>query len=233
MSDYLILIRETERAQQAMALEDMRELVQGHAAYVDRLKGMNVWRDSERLRPLAGAKRVHATRVEAPPFGEDSSLSAYYLVQADSLDAALALAQSCPLAPGDHLEVRPVMGGQVRGEKASTRGKVFAFAVLGSAASEPAWVEVMDRIDDETRDVLPDDGRFLGGVRLQPPTQGRQVEARAGKRVVLDGPFLECKEVIGGIFFMRLLDLDEAVRWARTTRFVRHGSLEIRELWRS
>jgi hypothetical protein len=49
----------------------------------------------------------------------------------------------------------------------------------------------------------------------------------------MDGPFLESKEVIGGIFFMRMTDVDEAVRWARGTKFMKHGALEVRELWRS
>jgi hypothetical protein len=49
----------------------------------------------------------------------------------------------------------------------------------------------------------------------------------------MDGPFLESKEVIGGLFFLRFASLDEAVEWAGATPFVAHGALEIRELWRS
>jgi hypothetical protein len=32
---------------------------------------------------------------------------------------------------------------------------------------------------------------------------------------------------------MRMADVAEAVRWAKKSRFMRHGALEIRELWRS
>jgi hypothetical protein len=39
--------------------------------------------------------------------------------------------------------------------------------------------------------------------------------------------------VIGGLFVVRTKSLDEAVRWAATTAFVVHGTLEIRELWRT
>jgi hypothetical protein len=32
---------------------------------------------------------------------------------------------------------------------------------------------------------------------------------------------------------MRWATIEEAVEWARTTEFGRHGAVEIRELWRS
>jgi hypothetical protein len=38
--------------------------------------------------------------------------------------------------------------------------------------------------------------------------------------------------VIGGLFIVRMTSIDEAVRWVGETRFVVHGALEIRELWR-
>src|SRR5207302_10972329 len=107
----------------------------------------------------------------------------------------------CSLAPGDTLDVRLGMGGDVRADKTSRQGKTFAFAVLGSAAAESAWVEVMDRIEADTHDGFPDE-RFLGVVRLAAPGRGRQIVARGPKRAVMDGPFLESKEVIGGLFFM-------------------------------
>ena len=95
---------------------------------------------------------------------------------------------------------------------------------------------------------------YLDGERLRPSSDARRVSARdgqvrvsagpfadaettlaiaGGQRGVFDGPFLESKEVIGGLFFMRLSTLEEAVRWAGQTAFVKHGALEIRELWRS
>ncbi len=231
MPDYMILVRENETEQQRMAPSEMKALVEGHAAYVKELKAAGAYRDSERLRPPAEGKRVHARAVEAGPFGDDT-IAGYYLVKADHLDAAVALAEACPLGPGDTLDVRPLMGGDVRADKTSHQGKAFAFAVLGNAPSEDAWVAVMDRIEADTHRGFPDE-RFLGGVRLEAPGRGRQIASRGHKRVVMDGPFLECKEVVGGLFFMRMADLDEAVRWAQGTAFMKHGGLEIRELWRS
>jgi hypothetical protein len=231
MPDYMILIHENASEQQRLAPSETKRLVEGHAAYVKRLKAAGAWRDGERLRPSAEGRRVDAASIAAGPFGDDS-LAGYYLVSAHDLDAALALAESCPMAPGDTLDVRPLMSGEVRDGKADQRGKTFAFAVLGNAPNEKAWIGVMDRIDEETHDDFPQE-RFLGGARLEAPGRGRHIVARGGKRAVMDGPFLESKEVIGGIFFLRMADLDEAVRWAKSSKFVRHGALEIRELWRS
>jgi hypothetical protein len=233
MPDFMILIHEDEAEQQRIAPSETRRLIEAHAAWVEALKAAGAYRDGERLRPSAEGCRVRAGGVEPGPFvGGDRALAGYYLVRADDLAAALSLAESCPIAPGDTLDVRPLMKGDVRADKTGARGKTFAFAVLGNATNEPAWVEVMDRIDAETHASFPADS-FRGGVRLDAPGRGRQVVSRGGKRVVMDGPFLESKEVIGGLFFVRMASLDEAVAWAATTRFVAHGALEVRELWRS
>jgi hypothetical protein len=238
MPDFMILIHEDEAAQARIAPSDTKRLIEAHAAYVVTLRAAGAYRDGERLRPSAEGRRVRAggggARVEPGPFaGDGRALAGYYVVRADDLAAAAALAESCPIAPGDALDVRPLLKGDVRAEKSSARGKTFAFAVLGSAVGERAWVEVMDRIDADTHAGFPAE-RFLGGVRLEPPGRGRQVVSRGGgKRAVMDGPFLESKEVIGGVFFLRMASLDEAVAWAATTRFVAHGALEVRELWRS
>ncbi len=237
MPDFMILLHEDEAEQERIAPSETSRLIEARRAYVQALEDAGAYRDGERLRPAAESRRVRArdggADVEPGPFaGEDRALAGYYLVAAADLAAAVALAAACPMAPGDTLDVRPLMKGDVRADKTGARGKTFAFAVLGNATNERAWVEVMDRIDAETHAGFPSE-RFAGGVRLEPPGRGRQIVSRGGKRAVMDGPFLESKEVIGGLFFLRMESLDEAVAWAATTRFVEHGALEVRELWRS
>jgi hypothetical protein len=136
------------------------------------------------------------------------------------------------MSPGAEFEVRPLMKGRHQPDKTSQQGRVFAFAVLGNAPSQQGWIDVMDRIDESTRDGFPAD-RFRGGVRLHEPGRGRRMTSAGGRRAVFDGPFLESKEVIGGFFFMRMASLDEAADWASRSEFVQHGAVEIRELWRS
>jgi hypothetical protein len=186
----------------------------------------NARRDAGQLRPSAQGKRVTKKDgrlvVTDGPF--DATLDSYYVVRAESLDEAARLATSCP---GDAVEVRPVMGSHLHEGKLDESGKVFACAVLGSAPNEKAWIAGMDRIDAATSKFFPPS--FRGGMRLEAPTTGKQIK----KGHVTDGPFLEAKEVIGGIVFMRMANIDEVVEWAKTSGFVNDGTLEIRELWRT
>ena len=146
--------------------------------------------------------------------------------------AATELAAKAPVLPSDEIDVRPVMKGMCAKDKEAKPGKILACAVLGSTKTEEAWVEVMDRIDEETRGRFPE-ASFLGGLRLEPPRSGRRIVTRGEKRATFDGPFLESKEVIGGLLFVRMTSIEDTVRWAAETPFVVHGALEIRELWRT
>lgn len=228
MSDFLILSTEKAAAPAAS-----REALEAARRFSEDLGARGVLLDAERLRPSREGKRVvhreGTARVTTGPFAD--TLGAYWAVRAGSVDEAVALAQRLPLAPGERLEVRPVMKGQFEPGKMDKVGRVFAFGVLGNAPDERAWVRLMDRIDDETGDEFGPD--FIAGLRLEAPATGRCLVNQRGAPVVLDGPFLESKEVIGGLFFMRLPSMDAAVAWASKTRFAALGAAEIREVWRS
>jgi hypothetical protein len=236
MPEFMVLIHENEAAGAALAPGETRDLLEQQAAYEQQLRAEAAFVDAERLRPSAEGRRVSRdeageARVEPGPF-RGPALEAYYVLKAGDLDAAVELAAQCPLPPEAHVEVRPVMSGEFEPDKTSQKGRLFAFAVLGTAPNERSWIDVMDRIDERTRGLFPEH-QFRGGARLEAPSRGRQLSSAGGRRAVFDGPFLESKEVIGGVFFMRMASLDEAVEWASTSAFVEHGTLEIRELWRS
>ena len=228
---YMLMVLEDEGAHASQSPKAMAELIDERARFAAGLRREGKLRDSGRLRSSREGKRVHPQRVDGGPFAEDGkALGAYYLVEAESVEEAARLATSCPTLPSDEIDVRPLMKAKTEPDKEARPGKIFACAVLGNTATEDAWVEVMDRIDAE--DTRFPDG-FLGGVRLEPPSTGRRVATRGERRATLDGPFLESKEVIGGVFFLRLANIDEAVAWASQSRFIAHGALEIRELWRT
>jgi len=237
MTDYLIMTLEDESAHAAEAPQATARLIEQRAEYAADLRRQGKLRDGGRLRPSKEGKRVRRLgerlEVRDGPFAENGkALGGYLWVEAASTEAAAAVAEACPALATDELDVRPVMKGRAPAEKEAKPGKIFACAVLGNAASEEAWTTVMDRIDAETNERFPETA-FLGGLRLQAPKRGRRVSTRGERRVTFDGPFLEAKEVIGGLFFLRMTSLDEAVRWACETRFIVHGALEIRELWRT
>ncbi len=233
MGEYMLLVLEDEAAHAAQAPSAMATLIERRARFADELRRGGKLRDTGRLRPSREGKRVRPQHVEDGPFAEDGkALAAYYWVDAASVEEAAQLAADCPALPADEIDVRPLMKGGIKPGKEAKPGKIFACAVLGNALTEDAWIEVMDRIDADTTTRFPADSS-LGGTRLQPPTTGKRVATRGERRAMFDGPFLESKEVIGGVFLMRMASIDDVVAWALGSGFLEHGALEIRELWRT
>jgi hypothetical protein len=228
MADYMLMVLEDEAAHAAQPPAQMAELIDHRARFVDELRRSGKLRDTGRFRPSPEGKRVRRDGVEDGPFA--GALGSYYWVQAGSVEEAAQLAGGCPALASDEVDVRPLVKCALANDKEARPGKIFGFVVLGVGETEEAWVKVMDRVDGDSS--FPA-GAFLGGVRLDAPTTGRRVATRGERRATFDGPFLESKEVIGGVFFLRLANLDEAVRWAAASRFVVHGALEVRELWRT
>lgn len=65
-------------------------------------------------------------------------------------------------------------------------------------------------IEEATRN-----GHFLSGAGLQPPAKGTRVKLAQGKITVMDGPFTESKEIIGGYAIMEAASHEEALALAR------------------
>jgi len=62
------------------------------------------------------------------------------------------------------------------------------------------------------------DGKLLDTAGLAPTASSKRVRLRGGKISVVDGPFTETKEVVGGYAMLDAQSLDEAI--ALTERFV-------------
>lgn len=236
MAEFLLLNLEDEQAHAAQLPKAMADLIEARARFTEQLREDGKLVDSARLRPSKEGRRLIARgkqiEVSQGPFSEEErSLSGYHWVEASNVQQAAQIAERYPRLANDEVDVRPLMKGSTPHGKEAKPGKVFACAVLGNASTESAWVEVMDRIDAETQRGMGND-EVLGGARLREPSSGRRVVTHGGQIALLDGPFLESKEVIGGVFLLRMHSLDDAVRWASATRFIAHGALEIRELWR-
>jgi hypothetical protein len=58
-------------------------------------------------------------------------------------------------------------------------------------------------------------GTFVDGGGLQPTTKGTRVRLSGGKISVIDGPFSESKEIVGGYAIMDVTSHDEALALAR------------------
>ena len=57
-------------------------------------------------------------------------------------------------------------------------------------------------------------GVLVASEGLNPAGKGARVVASKGKRTVVDGPYAESKELVGGFYLIEVPSLDEAIRWA-------------------
>src|SRR3974377_1181371 len=62
---------------------------------------------------------------------------------------------------------------------------------------------------------LQKSGVMLSGEGLHPPSMGARVAFAGGKPKVIDGPFAEAKEVIGGFWMIQVKSKAEAIEWAK------------------
>jgi hypothetical protein len=57
-------------------------------------------------------------------------------------------------------------------------------------------------------------GVFLTAERLRPSSEGARLKLSGGKRALIDGPFTESKELIGGFAMLHVKSNEEAIEWA-------------------
>jgi hypothetical protein len=71
-------------------------------------------------------------------------------------------------------------------------------------------------------------GAFVAGDPLQPSTTATTVRVEGGKNKVLNGPYAETKEQLGGYYLIEVPDLDAAISWAARCPGASYGALEVR-----
>ncbi len=74
-------------------------------------------------------------------------------------------------------------------------------------------------------------GVIKGSNRLQPTSTATTVRNTNGKSQVLDGPYVDSKEQLGGYFLIDVPNLDAALSWAARCPAVHHGAVEVRPVW--
>jgi hypothetical protein len=81
------------------------------------------------------------------------------------------------------------------------------------------------------REALVSAGALVGSNRLRPADTATTVRTTNDKLQVLDGPFIDSKESLGGYFLIEAPDLDAALSWAAKCPGAHHGSIEVRAVW--
>lgn len=80
-------------------------------------------------------------------------------------------------------------------------------------------------------EALAQAGVLRGSNRLRPAAAATTVRVREGKTQVLNGPFAETREELGGYYLIEAPDLDAALDWAARCPGASHGSMEVRPVW--
>lgn len=58
-------------------------------------------------------------------------------------------------------------------------------------------------------------GVMLAGEGLHPSSKGKRVKFSGGKTTVIDGPFIDAKDLIAGFWLWQVKSMDEAVEWVK------------------
>jgi len=97
------------------------------------------------------------------------------------------------------------------------RVMVFVKATKNSEAGTMSSKDMKDMLTKmgQYNEELVKAGILLAGDGLQPSSKGKRVRFGAGKKVVVDGPFTETKELVAGYWLWQVKSMDEAVEWVR------------------
>ncbi len=91
---------------------------------------------------------------------------------------------------------------------------------LSGTEARQAWLDFAQAARDA--------GVLLGAERLTATETATSVRVRGGERLLTDGPFMETKEHLLGLFVIDAPDLDTALEWAAKMPHAAHGTAEVR-----
>jgi hypothetical protein len=99
-------------------------------------------------------------------------------------------------------------------------------AAAPDAMPNPEAVKAMMKYNEELKKA----GVLLALDGLHPPATGARVSFKGGKPAVVDGPFAEVKEVLGGYWMIDVRSREEAIEWARRCPAAEDDVIEIRRV---
>lgn len=105
--------------------------------------------------------------------------------------------------------------------------QVYSKPVPADFVPDPEAIAQMGKYNDS----LTQAGVLLSLNGLHPPVSGARVSFAGGKPKVMDGPFAEAKEVLGGYWLIDVKSKEEAVEWARRCPAAAGDVIEIRQIF--
>jgi hypothetical protein len=180
-------------------------------------------------------------QVTDGPFAETKELIAgFWLIQAKSKDEAIEWARRIPFREGE-VEIRPLfelpdfpVDPAEKPDGWREKEEQFRATPPARKSGTIRYMGILKADRDTEAGVLPDEkflsvmgtffeegvkaGVILSGEGLQPSSKGARVRYDRNKRMVIDGPFAETKELIAGYAILQFTSKAEAIEW--TKRFV-------------
>jgi hypothetical protein len=207
------------------------------------------------------------TKVIDGPFSEAKELlGGFWLVQAKSKGEMIDWAKRVPFEDGEvevrelyELEDFPVApaekAGGWRDREQALRDAAGASGTVVTRKPGTTRYMLLIKGDENTEaGVMPSQtilarmgalieemasaGVLLSGDGLKPSSKGARVEFSGEKRIVIDGPFTESKELIAGYSLIQVSSKAEAIEWARRMlqihveeTYVSDGVIEVRQVF--
>ena len=98
-------------------------------------------------------------------------------------------------------------------------------------AMKPADIQGIMQAYGAYTEALAKAGALKEGERLRPIADATTVRVRGGKTEVLNGPYAETREQLGGYYVIDVPDLDAALSWAARCPSSGYGTIEVRPIW--
>ena len=102
----------------------------------------------------------------------------------------------------------------------------------GYETAKPGTVPDAERVAQMMKfnQALKDAGALVSLNGLHPVSAGARVSFAGGRPTVVDGPFVETKEVLGGYWVIRVKSKGEAIEWAKRCPATENETIEIRQV---
>jgi len=111
----------------------------------------------------------------------------------------------------------------------------YMILVKASAESEAGAMPEDDMVSAmaDYHEELAKAGVLVDANGLHPTSKGWRQKYQGGKRMVIDGPFTETKEVIGGYTIINVSSPEEALHWLKRfpNPYQQDGEIEMRQLF--
>ena len=165
---------------------------------------------------FAGGKR---TVIPGPLAGGNELVAGFTVMRVRSLDEAIDWASRFAAVVGDaEIDVRPAnepwdigLGEKPAGLTTRRYIAMHKADARFEAGAQPTETEAMEKLIGE----MTKAGVLLATASLEPSSRAVRLRNFGGRETLVDGPFAESKELVGGFAIIELDSRQEAIDWAR------------------